>query len=82
MQLGGLCRPPGYAERIWRGSPTYAQLRAVERTFVPDPFGIVCHLQRLKEGEQAVVGPEAGSLATLVRLELRQGCFLECEVGV
>ena len=48
----------------------------------PSPFGIVCHLQRVKEGEQAVVRPEAGSLATLVRLELHQGCFLECEVGV
>ncbi len=39
-------------------------------------------LQRLKEREQAIARLEAGSLAALVRLELGQGCFLECEVGM
>jgi hypothetical protein len=38
-------------------------------------------LKRLKEGEQAIALPEAGSLATFVRFELRQGCFLECEIA-
>src|SRR5947207_2000666 len=38
--------------------------------------------ERLQEGEEAVVRLEAGSLAALVRLELRQGSFLEGEVGM
>jgi hypothetical protein len=43
---------------------------------------IVCVLQRLKEGEQAVVWLEVGSLAVLVRLEFSEGCFLECKMGM
>jgi hypothetical protein len=46
----------------------------------PIPFGIVWSFR--EKGEQAVVRLEARSLAALVRLELRQGSFLEGEVGV
>jgi hypothetical protein len=37
--------------------------------------------ERFQECEKAVVRLKAGSLAALVRLELRQGSFLEDEVG-
>jgi hypothetical protein len=70
-----LCRTPSYAGRFWDVTryPTGISL----------PIGIVCSLQRIEEGEQAIiVGAEAAWLATLVGLELRQGCLLECKMGM
>jgi hypothetical protein len=90
LLYAGLCRArhrPDYADRrtMPSGSGTTRRCRAVaaRRTrVVPVPFGIVGRLQRLKEGKQAVVGVEAGSLATLIGLELRQSSLLEGEVRV
>ena len=31
VELGGLCRPPNYAERFWKQPVVCAQLRPVER---------------------------------------------------
>jgi hypothetical protein len=31
VELGGLCRPPNYAERFWKQLVVCAQLRPVER---------------------------------------------------
>ena len=35
VQLGGLCRPPNYAERFRNDARVVAVLSAVERTFAP-----------------------------------------------
>jgi hypothetical protein len=32
VQLRGLCRPPNYAERLWKAAAASAHLCAVERT--------------------------------------------------
>jgi hypothetical protein len=32
VELGGLCRPPNYAERFWKRLVVCAHLRPVERT--------------------------------------------------
>jgi hypothetical protein len=49
---------------------------------VPVPFGIVWSATALQERRAGGRWPKAGSLAALVRFELRQGCFLQCEMGV
>jgi len=32
VELGGLCRPPNYAERFWKQAAVCARLRPIERT--------------------------------------------------
>jgi hypothetical protein len=32
IHLGGLCRPPNYAERFWKQAVVCARLRPMERT--------------------------------------------------
>src|SRR5262245_25875035 len=75
-ELGGLCRPPNYAEWVRYGaslSRWHRRSRARQPRSIRHSFG---RSERLQKGEQAVVRLEAGSLAALVRLELRQGSFL------
>lgn len=61
----------------WFGMARRCHAGTVDRVHgSPIPFGIVWSVRAPPEGEQAVVRLEAGLLAALVRLELRQGSFL------
>jgi len=68
VELGGLCRPPNYAERFEidpkqsrHCGPSHDRwVRSIRHSFG--------HSERLKEGEQAVVGTEADALAAHIRL--------------
>jgi hypothetical protein len=55
---------------------------SIARTVAPFHSAQSGRSEHLQEGAKAVVRLEAGSLAALVRFELRRGSFLEDKVGV
>ena len=82
VEFRGLCRPPNYAERSGR-KPSLARTCGPSSGHRPSSIRhSLASYSASRKASRRSLGWKRVRLPALVRLELRQGGFLECEMGM